>query len=202
MAKIVEKALRGATGKPARRIKQKPSDALRTDNVTEAAEGSATRITLAKIGGETKGRASTLVDKLVALNKIADKKSEKATLLQNAINDLTKGKNALPPSVVKTSRAKATEKINKTEGADLNKQMEQYKKNLVESGKYTKTQIKEMDEAGMFNKGGMAKKKVQMMRGGMANKKEHMYAAGGSVMDNLTSGQKKMVMSMAKANKK
>ena len=52
-------------------------------------------------------------------------------------------------------------------------------------------------------RGGMAKKnKVQMMRGGMANKKEHMYAAGGSVMDNLTSGQKKMVMSMAKANKK
>ena len=46
---------------------------------------------------------------------------------------------------------------------------------------------------GMFNKGGMAKKKVQMMRGGMANKKEHMYAAGGSVIDNLTSGQKKMV---------
>ena len=46
------------------------------------------------------------------------------------------------------------------------------------------------------------KKKTAMMRGGMANKKEHMYTAGGSVMDNLTSGQKKMVMSMAKANKK
>jgi hypothetical protein len=53
-----------------------------------------------------------------------------------------------------------------------------------------------------MKKGGMPMKKIAMMRGGMANKKEHMYAAGGSVMDNLTSGQKKMVMSMAKANKK
>jgi len=34
-------------------------------------------------------------------------------------------------------------------------------------------------------RGGMAKKKVQMMRGGMANGKEHMYAAGGMVNDGL-----------------
>jgi len=52
-----------------------------------------------------------------------------------------------------------------------------------------------------FNKGG-AVKKTAMMRGGMANKKEHMYAAGGSVMDNLTSGQKRMVRAMAADNKK
>lgn len=52
-----------------------------------------------------------------------------------------------------------------------------------------------------MNKGG-AVKKAQMMRGGMANKKEHMYAAGGSVMDNLTSSQKNMVKKMAAANKK
>ena len=52
-----------------------------------------------------------------------------------------------------------------------------------------------------MNKGG-AVKKAQMMRGGMANKKEHMYAAGGSVMDNLTSAQKNMVKKMAAANKK
>ena len=133
-----------------------------------AAKGSKTRVNLATIGGATKGRAKTLVNKLIALDKITDKKSEKATLLRNAINDLVSGKNALPPSVVKAARAAA------------------------EKGK---PQAKA--------RGGMAKKnKVQMMRGGMANKKEHMYAAGGSVMDNLTSGQKKMVMSMAKANKK
>ena len=51
-----------------------------------------------------------------------------------------------------------------------------------------------------MNKGG-AVKKAMMMRGGMANKKEHMYAAGGSVMDNLTSAQKNMVKKMAAANK-
>ena len=34
-------------------------------------------------------------------------------------------------------------------------------------------------------RGGMAKKKVQMMRGGMANGKQHMYAAGGMVSDGL-----------------
>ena len=55
--------------------------------------------------------------------------------------------------------------------------------------------------AGLFNKGG-AVKKAQMMRGGMANKKEHMYAAGGSVMDNLTAAQRNMVKKMAAANKK
>ena len=59
---------------------------------------------------------------------------------------------------------------------------------------------------GIFNKGGMPKKKkkvpaiaisvgmveipkgkgkAKMMRGGMANKKEHMYSNGGSVTDNL-----------------
>ena len=29
---------------------------------------------------------------------------------------------------------------------------------------------------------------MKMMRGGMANKKEHMYAAGGSVKDNMNPG--------------
>ncbi len=51
--------------------------------------------------------------------------------------------------------------------------------------------------------GGMGKyKKPEMAHGGMANKKKHMYAGGGSVMDNLTPGQKKMVMAMARDNKK
>lgn len=51
--------------------------------------------------------------------------------------------------------------------------------------------------------GGMGKyKKPMMAHGGMANGKKHMYSVGGSVMDNLTSGQKKMVMAMAKDNNK
>ena len=50
--------------------------------------------------------------------------------------------------------------------------------------------------------GGMSKKRPEMMKGGMANGKKHMYAAGGSVMDGLTPGQKKMVMAMARDNKK
>tara|TARA_E500000318_G_C3438687_1_gene164077 strand:- start:98 stop:577 length:480 start_codon:yes stop_codon:yes gene_type:complete len=62
-----------------------------------------------------------------------------------------------------------------------------------------------LTEAGIkvpaMNRGG-AVKKAMMMRGGMANKKEHMYAAGGSVMDNLTSAQRNMVKKMAAANKK
>lgn len=45
-------------------------------------------------------------------------------------------------------------------------------------------------------------KKPQMMRGGSVKGKEHMYAAGGSVMDNLTAGQKRMVRAMASNNKK
>ena len=52
-----------------------------------------------------------------------------------------------------------------------------------------------------YSKGGAAKR-PQMMKGGMANGKKHMYAAGGSVMDSLTAGQKKMVMAMARGNKK
>jgi len=52
-----------------------------------------------------------------------------------------------------------------------------------------------------YSKGGAAKR-PQMMKGGMANGKKHMYAGGGSVMDNLTPGQKKMVMAMARDNKK
>jgi len=45
-------------------------------------------------------------------------------------------------------------------------------------------------------------KKTQMMRGGSVKGKPHNYAAGGSVMDNLTSGQKRMVRAMAADNKK
>jgi len=61
--------------------------------------------------------------------------------------------------------------------------------------------VRQVTESLDMNKGG-AVKKAMMMRGGMANKKEHMYAAGGSVMDNLTAAQQNMVKKMAAANKK
>ena len=41
-----------------------------------------------------------------------------------------------------------------------------------------------------------------MAHGGMANGKKHMYAGGGSVMENLTPGQRRMVQAMARDNKK
>ena len=44
--------------------------------------------------------------------------------------------------------------------------------------------------------------KSEMAYGGSVKGKKHMYAAGGSVMDNLTSAQKNMVKKMAAANKK
>ena len=67
--------------------------------------------------------------------------------------------------------------------------------------------VKPMDEVAAiqpagYKKGGAVTKKTAMMRGGMANGKTHMYAAGGSVMDNLTAGQRRMVRAMAADNKK
>ncbi len=61
--------------------------------------------------------------------------------------------------------------------------------------------VKKVTDSLDMNKGG-AVKKAMMMRGGMANGKAHMYAAGGSVMDNLTAAQQNMVKKMAAANKK
>jgi hypothetical protein len=43
--------------------------------------------------------------------------------------------------------------------------------------------------------------KSEMAYGGSVKGKKHMYAAGGSVMDNLTAGQKRMVRAMAADNK-
>ena len=101
-----------------------------------------------------------------------------ATEVRSAIKELKKrGEDTPPPSMV-------------TGGRDLNK------------GGAVKKDIPVLAISIGMGKMKKPKKKTAMMRGGMANKKEHMYAAGGSVMDNLTSGQKKMVMSMAKANKK
>jgi len=121
--------------------------------------GSKTRLDLGAIGAKTAGQAKTLRDKIQQLNRIEDRDSEKAQLLENAIAGLKKN---LPTSVVK-------------------KVMQSLKPDM--------------------NKGG-AVKKPAMMRGGMVNGKAHMYAAGGSVMDNLTAGQRRMVRAMAADNKK
>ena len=69
-------------------------------------------------------------------------------------------------------------------------------------GKMTKMMYGGMGKKKKMMGGGMSKKRPEMMKGGMANGKKHMYAAGGSVMENLTPGQKKMVMAMARDNKK
>ena len=127
--------------------------------VDKAATGSKTRLQLGELGAKTAGQARSLRQKIQQLDKIEDKDSEKAQLLESAISDLRK---RLPTSVVK-------------------KVMESLKPDM--------------------NKGGIVKK-AMMMGGGMENKKEHMYAAGGSVMDNLTSAQKNMVKKMSAANKK
>jgi len=102
------------------------------------------------------------------------------------------------------------------EFAGIKKQYERDLKKLNTDKKLTDEQMErlvnklrdmrqKLTEAGIkvpaMNRGG-AVKKAMMMRGGMANKKEHMYAAGGSVMDNLTFEQRNMVKKMAAANKK
>ena len=139
------------------------NEKLRTGEGKPEGTGTAskTRVDLATLGGKTAGMAKRLKDKMRQYNALEDKSSEKAQLLNNAINEM-KGK--LPDSVVK----KVTDSLD-------------------------------------MNKGG-AVKKAMMMRGGMANKKEHMYAAGGSVTDNLNPGlralQKKRPDVVAKILKK
>ena len=157
----ITKALRSAGRAATAAARKADSEKLRTGEVKPKSTGTAskTRTDLATLGGKTSGMAKTLKQKIQQLDRIEDRDSEKAQLLESAISDLKK---RLPTPVVK-------------------KVMESLKPDM--------------------NKGG-AVKKAMMMRGGMANKKEHMYAAGGSVMDNLTSAQRNMVKKMAAANKK
>ena len=66
--------------------------------VSEAAKGSKTRLNLGALGARTAGQAKSLRQKIQQLDKIEDKDSEKARLLESAIGSL---KERLPNAVVK-----------------------------------------------------------------------------------------------------
>jgi len=74
------------------------------------------------------------------------------------------------------------------------------KKSAAEVNAMVRRLAKESMERKKKNKGKTPP--AVMMRGGSVKGKPHNYAAGGSVMDNLTSGQKRMVRAMAANNKK
>ena len=74
---------------------------------------------------------------------------------------------------------------NKGDVAGLNKKINEYVKSNEVTTEERRASSVAASNIEAKNKGGMAKKKVQMMRGGMANGKQHMYAAGGMVSDGL-----------------
>tara|TARA_X000001382_G_scaffold90372_1_gene64992 strand:+ start:62 stop:451 length:390 start_codon:yes stop_codon:yes gene_type:complete len=86
-------AARAAANKAAR-------NKLRTGNKAPEGVGKADagRMALGRAAGRSKGQAKALKTKMIALEKITDKKGEKAQLLRNAINGLKK---QLPTPVIK-----------------------------------------------------------------------------------------------------
>ena len=136
--------------------------------VDEAAKGSKTRLKLGELGAKTAGQARSLRQKIQQLDKIEDKDSEKAQLLQNAISDLRK---RLPTSVVK-------------------KVMESLKTDMNKGGSVKKKKVPVVTVGvGMVDMPNGKKGPMKMAAGGMANGKKHMYLAnGGAVKDNLNPG--------------
>ena len=182
---------------------------LRTGEKKPESTGTASksRVDMATLGGKTAGQAKELRNKIEQYNNLKDKTTEKAQLLNTAIKNM---ESRLPKSVVKDVRATVKARAEKAEGAAMNAAMEARKKELVKKGTYTQKQINEMEEVGMFKKGGSVKNKkvpvvtvgvgmvdmpkgkkgpMKMAAGGMANGKKHMYLAnGGAVKDNLNPG--------------
>ena len=155
------KARAAAKAKKLKENQKKPANTLQSLNKTaQSSKGmgttSSTRVKAGVTNKAVSGKAKTLSDKIIALNNITDKKSEKAQLLKNAIAGLRKN---LPNSVIKKSEVAASKKIKLTEGKATTKSMEAYKKDLIKKGTYTAAQVREMDELGMFNRGGMAAKR-------------------------------------------
>ena len=164
-AKGVIDALTDAAAEGRRAARQAQQGMLRTGESKPDSTGTAskTRLNLGQLGAKTKGQAKSLEEKMIALEKLDDKKGEPAQLLRNAINELRR---KLPASVVKQVRAKVKTKTTKSE----QQLMDEYKKKLVADGKYTEADIKKLDEYGYFNKGGVAKKRTGSMdfrKGGM-----------------------------------
>jgi hypothetical protein len=102
MAKLgkLTKALSEASAAANRAARDAARNQLRTGEVKpeSTGTGSKTRLDLGAIGAKSAGQAKTLRDKIQQLNRIEDKDSEKAQLLENAIAGLKKN---LPTSVVK-----------------------------------------------------------------------------------------------------
>jgi hypothetical protein len=136
--------------------------------VSEAAKGSKTRLDLGALGAKTAGQARSLRQKIQQLDKIEDKDSEKAQLLESAISDLRK---RLPTPVVK-------------------KVMESLKTDMNKGGSVKKKKVPVVTVGvGMVDMPKSKKGPMAMAAGGMANGKKHMYLAnGGAVKDNLNPG--------------
>jgi len=201
MAKIVDKLI-GRTmkpGKPARRIVKKPKQKKNpnTGNTSTAPAASPKRL---ESGGRLKEAGSPGPQK--AYDRI---QGEIKWLEANggSPESIAKRKQSLKDMfVTKVIKKKPMKDIKARVPADAASDVKAKKADKALDADVAEIMaILNKDKPQAKARGGMAKKKVQMMRGGMAGGKEHMYAAGGNVMDNLTSGQKKMVASMAKANK-
>ena len=112
----------------------------------------------------------------------------------------------MPVAVMKNPKMKAFEERSIRRTAIDTKSDPRHAMN-AESTRPKKPNKPKMMYGGMGKKkkmmgGSMSKKRPEMMKGGMANGKKHMYRAGGSVMENLTPGQQRMVQAMARDNKK
>lgn len=200
MAKMVDKMARDAMGKPARRIISKPEQKKNpnTGNTSTAPAASPKRLEsgerLKEAASPGPQKAYDRIQGEIKWLKANGGSAESIAKREQSLKDMFVTK------LIKKKPMKDIEARVPPESASDVKAKKEDKKLDADVEKIMAILNKDKPQAKA--RGGMAKKKVQMMRGGMANKKEHMYAAGGSVMDNLTSGQKKMVMSMAKANKK
>jgi hypothetical protein len=161
-------ALADASAAATAAARQAGREKLRTGEKKPESAGTASksRVDLATLGGKTAGMAKRLKDKMRQYNALKDKSSEKAQLLNNAINEM-KGK--LPNSVVK----KITDSLDMNKGGSVKKK----KVPVVTVG------------VGMVDMPKSKKGPMAMAAGGMANGKKHMYLAnGGAVKDNLNPG--------------
>ena len=137
--------------------------------VDKAATWSKTRLQLGELGAKTAGQARSLRQKIQQLDKIEDKDSEKAQLLESAISDLRK---RLPTSVVK--------KVMESLKPDMNKGGVVKKAMMMRGGMAKK---KKMMGGGMA----MTRKPMKMRDGGLTAKQKTLPMA----LQNKIMGSKK-----------
>ncbi len=181
--KIVEKTLRGATGKPARRIAKKPKQKKdkTTGNTSTAPAASPKRIEGAKrlkeAGSPGPQKAYDRIQGEIKWLKANGGSPESIAKREQSLKDMFVSK------VIKKKPMKDIEARVPADAASDVKAKKADEKLDAEAAKIMAILNKDKPQAKA--RGGMAKKKVQMMRGGMANGKQHMYAAGGMVSDGL-----------------